>query len=140
MRPRLGVFGCSDPQSNSVWTEFKKISTNKQAFSPWTVQSYTGNTGYLGWLPGNTTGIKTKREAGSAEESSSGMVMYKGALVDMESVMQRLEKSEKTRTAVEVKLKDTQDEMGEWHRLNWLRAYTATFLFCSRHKDIIWYY
>ena len=45
-------------------------------------------------------------------QSSTGMLMYKGAMLDVNSVMMRLERSEKSRTALETKLKDQQEEMG----------------------------
>lgn len=38
---------------------------------------------------------------------------YKGALLDIESLMQRLERSEKSRTALEKNLKDLTDELSE---------------------------
>ncbi len=47
-----------------------------------------------------------------ASAGQGGLVQYKGAMVDINSVMQRLDKSEKTRSAVETKLKDIQQEMG----------------------------
>ena len=62
------------------------------------------------------------RQRGLSESSGGGvgenvpgpentMVMYKGAMVDINSVMHRLERSEKTRAAVEDKLKETEEEM-----------------------------
>ena len=39
--------------------------------------------------------------------------MYKGAMVDIASVLQRSEKSEKTRAQLESKLKELQDDMGK---------------------------
>ncbi|KAK2146982.1 hypothetical protein NP493_3539g00005 [Ridgeia piscesae] len=41
------------------------------------------------------------------------MVMYHGAVVDIHSVMTQLERSEKSRTAVEAKLKSIQQDMGD---------------------------
>ena len=49
--------------------------------------------------------------AGPAE--NTGMVMYNGSLLDIASVLLRLEKSEKNRQAVEAKLKTTAQEMGK---------------------------
>ena len=56
----------------------------------------------------------TKRGAGGTpKKGQEGMVLYKGAMVDIASVLQRSEKSEKTRTQLETKLKELQDDMGE---------------------------
>lgn len=44
-------------------------------------------------------------------QSSTGLLMFKGAMLDVNSVMQRLDRSEKSRTALETKLKDLQEEM-----------------------------
>ncbi|ELU05545.1 hypothetical protein CAPTEDRAFT_214786 [Capitella teleta] len=48
---------------------------------------------------------------GASQPTAQGMVLYKGALLDIESFMQRLEKAEKTYTATEHKLKEVQEEM-----------------------------
>lgn len=47
------------------------------------------------------------------QPTTQGMVLYKGALLDIESFMQRLEKAEKTYTATEHRLKELQEEMGQ---------------------------
>ena len=60
------------------------------------------------------TGNKDHGENGNTSE---GLVMFNGAMVDITSVMQHLEKSEKTRTALECKYKEIQDEMGRWRKL-----------------------
>ncbi len=56
-----------------------------------------------------TAGAAAKPGAGSQE----GLVLFQGAMVDIASVMQRSEKSEKTRAQLETKLKELQDDMGE---------------------------
>ena len=50
----------------------------------------------------------------SSSGDSSRMVMYHGAVVDIHSVMTQLERSEKSRTAVEAKLKSIQQDMGTY--------------------------
>ena len=47
------------------------------------------------------------------KKGQEGLVMYKGAMVDIASVLQRSEKSEKTRAQLESKLKELQDDMGK---------------------------
>ena len=72
---------------------------------------------------------KTGEGNGSSKDSplsvttASGIVMYNGALLDVDSVMQRLERSEKSRTAMESKLKEVQEEMGGYISSVW---YTIT--------------
>ena len=56
-----------------------------------------------------------KSKKGESEEAAPGFVMYNGGMVDIQSIMQRLEKSEKTRTATEDKLKDIQEDLGKSH-------------------------
>ena len=55
----------------------------------------------------------SKGRVKKGEDEAQGFVMYNGALVDIPSIMQRLEKSEKTRTATESKLKDIQEDLGQ---------------------------
>lgn len=45
--------------------------------------------------------------------SLSGLVNYMGAMVDISSVMQRLDKSEKTKGKLETRIKDLQEELGK---------------------------
>ena len=45
--------------------------------------------------------------------ADSGMVQFRGSLLDVGSVMQQLERSEGTRTAVEARLKEIQQQLGE---------------------------
>ena len=52
---------------------------------------------------------------GTPKKSQEGMILYKGAMVDIASVMQRSEKSEKMRVQLEAKLKELQDDMGKSH-------------------------
>ena len=60
-----------------------------------------------------TKAAKGKKAKGEGEpDTGMGFVMYNGGVVDIQSIMQRLEKSEKTRTATEAKLKDTQEDLG----------------------------
>jgi len=54
---------------------------------------------------------KTPDVCGSGD--SATMVSYKGSMVDIKSIMQRLEKSEKTRTQAEDKLRVVSRELGE---------------------------
>lgn len=50
----------------------------------------------------------------SAEtNSASHMVMYNGAMLDIASMLQRLDKSEKLKLETDAKLKDIEEEMGE---------------------------
>ena len=45
------------------------------------------------------------------------MVMYNGAMLDIASMLQRLDKSEKLKLETDAKLKDIEEEMGE--RRDW---------------------
>ena len=44
---------------------------------------------------------------------NSGFISYNGALIDIDSITQRLEKSEKNRSALEEKLQDFINEIGK---------------------------
>lgn len=60
---------------------------------------------------------KTKREM---EDSDSGsLIVYNGAMVDVGSMLQKLDKSEKTREEIEQKLMQQDTKMGNiysnWH-------------------------
>ena len=70
----------------------------------------------------------------NGDSSSSGdasrMVMYHGAMVDVHSVMTQLERSEKSRTAVEAKLKSIQQDMGTYVRSD-LGGRTMSNMSCS---------
>lgn len=57
-------------------------------------------------------GLKIKREFQDSGESSS-LIVYKGAMVDVGSMMQKLEKSEKTREEIEQKLMQQDIKMEE---------------------------
>lgn len=71
------------------------------------------------WIPlcaptGNQSllpSLKIKREAEDSGESSS-LIVYKGSMVDVESMMQKLEKSEKAREEIEQKLMQQDIKMG----------------------------
>ena len=54
----------------------------------------------------------TKRST-PVKKGQEGLVLYKGAMVDIASVLQRSERSEKTRAQLESKLKELQDDMGK---------------------------
>uniref|UniRef100_A0A8C2K657 Cell division cycle and apoptosis regulator protein 1 n=1 Tax=Cyprinus carpio TaxID=7962 RepID=A0A8C2K657_CYPCA len=56
--------------------------------------------------------LKIKREAEDSGESSS-LIVYKGSMVDVESMMQKLEKSEKAREEIEQKLMQQDIKMEE---------------------------
>uniref|UniRef100_A0A671NS00 Cell division cycle and apoptosis regulator protein 1-like n=1 Tax=Sinocyclocheilus anshuiensis TaxID=1608454 RepID=A0A671NS00_9TELE len=56
--------------------------------------------------------LKIKRESEDSGESSS-LIVYKGAMVDVGSMMQKLEKSEKTRDEIEQKLMQQDIKMEE---------------------------
>lgn len=56
-------------------------------------------------------GQKLKRESEERAESGS-LIDYKGAIVDVGSMMQKLEKSEKTREEIEQKLMQQDIKMG----------------------------
>jgi hypothetical protein len=60
---------------------------------------------------GTAASAAAKKEEAAAGEAA-GMVTYKGAILDINSVMARLEKSEKTKRDTEAKLKETQEDMG----------------------------
>ena len=49
------------------------------------------------------------------------MVMYNGAMLDIASMLQRLDKSEKLKLETDANLKDIEEEMGErrdWNLIN----------------------
>lgn len=55
-------------------------------------------------------------EAGStsAVVSSDGVVMHNGVFVDINSIMQNLNKSEKSRVSMEARLKELQQDLGKF--------------------------
>ena len=59
----------------------------------------------------------TPRKGAAKEEEgevgTSGLVQYKGALVDINNIMSKVETSEQTRNKLEAKMKEQQDELGE---------------------------
>ena len=55
----------------------------------------------------------TPKKGGRGKKESENLVMFKGAMVDIPSMVQRLEKSEKLKRDTDTKLKDLQEEMGE---------------------------
>ena len=61
----------------------------------------------------STTPVRSSKRGSSGSNGTPGMVNYKGAMLDISSVMARLEKSEKTKRDTEAKLKDTQEDMGK---------------------------
>ena len=102
----------------------------------------TGNKPLLATCqPEHDTATRRSKDTASVngDSSSSGdasrMVMYHGAMVDVHSVMTQLERSEKSRTAVEAKLKSIQQDMGTYAgsvlgggTSNMSCSYTLTFL------------
>ena len=69
-------------------------------------------------LPEKPFGAATpgKRSAGAKKSVEAGnLIMYNGAMLDIASMVQRLDKSEKTKHETDDKLKDLQEEMGEWY-------------------------
>ncbi len=79
-------------------------------YSPWHYSGLNHSvcpTGNQSLLPG----LKIKREFQDSGESSS-LIVYKGAMVDVGSMMQKLEKSEKTREEIEQKLMQKDIKMG----------------------------
>ena len=64
-------------------------------------------------------GVKAENSGGSSATSSSAeskdenYVYYKGALLDIESLMQRLERSEKSRTALEKNMQELTDQLSK---------------------------
>lgn len=78
-----------------------------------------GNKGLLGVTSQDLEKTRTRSISENVSEvtgdgEASGMVMYKGSLLDIASVMQRLEKSEKARQAAEDKFKETQEDLGKF--------------------------
>lgn len=62
-------------------------------------------------VPITPTPRSSKRGKKEEDSPATGMVMYKGSVLDVSSVMVRLDKSEKTKRDTETKLKDTQEEI-----------------------------
>ena len=76
-------------------------------------------TGNLALIPSKTVKTEEKPTPGKRKgpmktdgEPLTGMVMYNGALLDIDSVLQRLEKSEKSSAEMEHKLEELVDEKG----------------------------
>ncbi|KAL5018166.1 hypothetical protein ScPMuIL_003888 [Solemya velum] len=65
---------------------------------------------------GDDTESKTMSGGGEGEITSS-LVNYKGSMLDIESVMQRLEKSDKTRQDMETKMKELADKIAVQQKL-----------------------
>ena len=59
---------------------------------------------------GGATGKKGKKAA----QEAANMVMFNGAMLYIPSMVQRLDKSEKLKHETDSKLKDLQEEMGEY--------------------------
>lgn len=67
----------------------------------------------LTWLTGNRPLLpsqKTKRE--TADSDSGSLIVYNGAMVDVGSMLQKLDKSEKAREEIEQKLIQQDTKMG----------------------------
>lgn len=56
---------------------------------------------------------KTPKKEKEDFAPNSGFISYNGALIDIDSITQRLEKSEKNRSALEEKLQDFTNEIGK---------------------------
>ncbi|KAI8520947.1 Cell division cycle and apoptosis regulator protein 1 [Branchiostoma belcheri] len=90
-----------------------------------------GNNSYLD-VKVKTEDVKVKDSGG---ETSAGMVLYKGATIDIANLLSRLERSERDRVAVEDKVRDQQAD------LDVLRAMTSsseetTKTLASELKDV----
>ena len=59
----------------------------------------------------------SKKSKGKKDSDTVNMVMYKGAMLDIPSMVQRLEKSEKLKRDTDTKLRDLQEEMGEYFKM-----------------------
>ena len=57
---------------------------------------------------------KSAEKPSKEGNSPAGIIEYQGAVIDISSVMQKLEKSEKGRIAVESKFKDIKEELGQY--------------------------
>jgi len=74
------------------------------------------------FIAGNSALIATKKEetitpskrrgAAKAEEQLTGMVMYNGAMLDIESLLERLSKGEKSMTDYERKIRELEEDRG----------------------------
>lgn len=63
--------------------------------------------------PGNRGLLPVPKARAQSETSESGnLIVYNGAMVDIGSMMQKLEKSEKAREEIEQKLMDQDAKMG----------------------------
>ncbi|KAK3091306.1 hypothetical protein FSP39_018795 [Pinctada imbricata] len=72
------------------------------------VQLSNGNAEYL--KPAETTNTKKTPSKKKEGAETTGFVTYKGAMIDIESVMLKLEKSEKTRSEMEKQMTDVEQE------------------------------
>lgn len=70
------------------------------------------------FLPGNKGLLPSSKTRAQAETSESGnLIVYNGAMVDIGSMMQKLEKSEKSREEIEQKLMVQDSKMGTVFKL-----------------------
>ena len=56
--------------------------------------------------------MSSMKDGEAVSSDAPTMMMYHGAMVDVDSVMMQLERSEKSRTMVESKLRTVQTDMG----------------------------
>lgn len=74
---------------------------------------FAGNSAFLAQKKESTSTPGKKRGASKGDgETLSGMVMYNGAMLDIDSLLERLEKGEKSMADFERIVKDIEDERG----------------------------
>lgn len=65
------------------------------------------------WLTGNRPLLPSQKTKRETEDSDSGsLIVYNGAMVDVGSMLQKLDKSEKAREEIEQKLMQQDTKMG----------------------------
>lgn len=76
------------------------------------------NSVLLIWLTGNRPLLPSQKTKRETEDSDSGsLIVYNGAMVDVGSMLQKLDKSEKAREEIEQKLMQQDIKMGTTYNL-----------------------
>lgn len=75
------------------------------------------------WITGNRPLLPSQKTKRETEDSDSGsLIVYNGAMVDVGSMLQKLDKSEKAREEIEQKLIQQDTKMGKVYSLCHVRV------------------
>lgn len=75
---------------------------------------YLGNKPLLLQYNVTSDSPNNKKTRSKKDSDTVNMISYKGSILDIPSMVQRLEKSEKLKRDTDSKLKDLQEEMGKY--------------------------